>query len=250
MEEKLPISVSRRVLSFARGIATRSRLPIVLVGLWLAVIGTAIWSYAAAEVEPPAWDALSYAVKAFNFWDTVGRGHLFNPLNLQPAVRPPGTILMSYPFGFSHAFNAYYFRSMYLPIVLLAAAAYLACHRRGANRRASWATAVIALSLCGMPGLYQFQADTLPAVNFWGLVDAFMAGVGAVAVAAAMRSVETRSAGWTIAAALAAAFCLMIKPAGGLVMVLVGATWLLLIPPPSDGSWASCGGSPRCAGFL
>src|SRR5947208_2801310 len=92
---------------------------VVLVLGWLALIGVAEWFYAAVETEPPLWDTASYAAKAAGFWSALGRGEIVNPLNIPPTVRPPGTILMSYPFGFSHAFNAYYFRSVFLPIVLL-----------------------------------------------------------------------------------------------------------------------------------
>jgi hypothetical protein len=194
------------------------------------VIGAAIWRHAAAETEPPAWDALSYAAKAFNFWDAIARGRIFNPLDLQPIVRPPGTILMSYPFGFSHAFQAFYFRSIYIPIVLLAAATYVACHKRDPDRRAPWTVAVMALTVCGTPILYQFQSSQIVAsANSWGLVDSFIGAVAAIAMAAAVRSVRDRSATWAIGAALAAALCLMIKPSGFLVMPLVGMTWIILI---------------------
>jgi hypothetical protein len=239
MEGKLPVAYSwgkalalrlrRDTSANLQGLKIIPPVSICVVGAWLALIGAAIWSYAAVEVEPPVWDVLTYAMKASNFWEAVAQGRFFNPLDLQPIVRPPGTILVSYPFGFSHAFTAFYFRSVYLPILLLAAAVYIACHRRDADRRASWATAVIALALCGMPILYQFEGGVLPAVNLWGLVDTFMAGVAAISVAAAVRSVRMLSPGWAIASATAAALCLMIKPAGLLVMALVGATWLILI---------------------
>ena len=241
VDKELPVIDSyKKALGFARGLVTGSRLSIAIVGSWFAVIGYAIWSYAAAEVEPPLWDPGSYAAKAFYFWQAVRERHLFNPLSLPPAVRPPGTILMSYPFGFSHAFNAFYFRSVYFPLILLAAAVYIGCHDRGVAGPAlpSWVIAVVALALCGMPVFYQFQPGFLPATNFWGLVDAFIASVAAVAAAAAVRSVRTLSVGWAIVAAVAAALCLMIKPAGGLVMLLVGATWLIL-------AGSAFGGNPR-----
>jgi hypothetical protein len=200
-----------------------------MLAVWLVLIGVAIWPYAAMEVEPPAWDALSYAAKAASFWNAIDHRHFFNPLNLAPSGRPPGTILMSYPFGFSHNFNAYYFRSIFFPIVLLAAAPYIACYQSGASGRSCWILAVLALAFCGMPVLYQFELnDVLPAISFWGLVDNFLGGVAAISVAAAIRSVRRLSVGWAITAATAAAICLLIKPAGILVIVVVGMTWLIL----------------------
>ena len=204
-------------------------LPIVLVSAWLAVIGAAVWSYAAIEVEPPVWDAFSYAVKAFYFWDAVGHGSIFNPLNLPPTARPPGTVLMSYPFGFTTVFQGFYFRSIFVPIVLLIAAVYIAGYSR-ASGPASWLLSSMVLTLCGMPILYQFECnDNLPTTSCWGLVDNFLAGTAAVAIALAQRSVTTLSPLCAIASALAAAFCLMIKPAGLLVMLVVGGSWLILI---------------------
>lgn len=203
---------------------------LVLVIAWLALIGVTVWSYAAAEVEPPVWDALSYAAKAFYFWDAIGHGNIFNPLNLPPTVRPPGTILMSYPFGFTTAFAGYYFRSIFWPIILLTAAVYIVGHSRETSQPSSWLISTMAMTLCGMPVLYQFELnDTLRAISFWGLVDNFLAGVAAVAIASAVRSVRTLSPWWAIVAALAAALSFMIKPAGLLVMAVVGASWLILI---------------------
>src|SRR5450432_2856143 len=115
-----------------------ARLSIIIVVAWLLLIGFAVWSYAMMEVEPPAWDAFSYAMKAANFWDEIGHRHFFNPFNIAPPARPPGTVLMSYPFGFSHNFKAFYFRSIFFPIALLATAMYVACYERGATGRQPW----------------------------------------------------------------------------------------------------------------
>jgi hypothetical protein len=208
---------------------TSVRLSIVILVVWLILIGVAIWPYAEMEVEPPAWDALSYAAKAASFWNAIDHRHFFNPFNLAPTGRPPGTVLMSYPFGFSNDFNAYYFRSIFFPIVLLAAAPYIACYHSGASSRSCWILAVLALAFCGMPVLYQFELnDALPGISFWGLVDNFLGGVAAISVAAAIRSVRRLSVGWAIGAATTAAICLLVKPAGILVIVVVGTTWLIL----------------------
>jgi len=202
----------------------------LLVVAWLVLVGVTVWSYAAAEVEPPVWDALNYAMKAFYFWDAVGQGHIFNPLNGPVSNRPPGTVLMTYPFGFTTAFAGQYFRSVFLPVILFVGAIYIVAYPRETSQFSQWPIIVMALGLCGMPHLYQFQAnDSLPAINYWGLVDNFIAGVAALAAAATVRSVRTLSAWWTIVAALAAAFCFMIKPAGLLIMAVVGVSWLILV---------------------
>jgi hypothetical protein len=205
-------------------------LALILVVCWLFAIGWVEWSYALTETEPPPWDAFTYVQKAFYFWDSMGHGWLFNPLDLPPSIRPPGTVLMSFPLGFSKFFGAFYFRSTFIPLVLLVGAVYIVGYFRDMPVAAKWLLAALAISIGGMPSLYQFQAiDDIAAAVFWGLVDNFLAAVAAVAIASARRSVITLSYWWSIASAFAAALCLMIKPSGLLVMVLVAASWLLLI---------------------
>jgi hypothetical protein len=205
-------------------------LSIVLVLCWLAVVGVTVWIHAAAESEPPEWDVLSYAVKALNFWNAIGTGHLSGLLDLQPTVRPPGTVLMSYPFGFSNFYGGFYFRSIFVPLSLIVGAVYIASYSRHMSTISKWDLAFLAIAIGGMPMLFQFQGnDGIPFQVTWGLVDGFLAGAAAIAIAAAQRSVSRLSCWWAIASTLAAAFCLMIKPAGLLVMVLVSASWSLLI---------------------
>jgi len=64
-------------------------LSILFVIGWLATIGVAEWFYAAAEVEPPAWDSLGYSMKAFYFWQEITHGRFHNLLALVPACDRP-----------------------------------------------------------------------------------------------------------------------------------------------------------------
>ena len=156
---------------------------------------------------------------------------------------------MSYPFGFTTVFQGFYFRSIFVPIVLLIAAVYIAGYSR-ASGPASWLLSSMVLTLCGMPILYQFECnDNLPTTSCWGLVDNFLAGTAAVAIAFAQRSVTTLSPLCAIASALAAAFCLMIKPAGLLVMLVVGGSWLILIGFRIGWIQPDCGVSRACPLF-
>jgi hypothetical protein len=205
-------------------------LSIILVIGWLAVIGTAEWFYAVAEPEPPEWDVLSYAGKAYYFWDAIEKGEFLGLFDLPPVARPPGTVLMSYPFGFSTFYGAFYFRSVFIPLFLMVGAIYIVAYFRETSATAKWLVATAAITIGGMPVLFQFQGnEDIPAAVTWGLVDSFLAGVAAVAIASARRSVGILSPWWAIAASAAAAFCLFIKPAGLLVMALVVASWVLLI---------------------
>ncbi len=203
--------------------------PLAVTALWLGIIALGLALAARVATEPPVWDALSYVQKAFGFWRAVATRDLVNPFDLPMTLRPPGTILMSYPFGWSDDFRWFYFRSCFIPVVLFAGAVYIAGWSRRLTPAGHWVLAALALALCGMPILYQFQSneDLLITVN-WGLVDGFLGGVAAVSVAAALRSVTARSVGWALVAAIAAGFSLWIKPSGLGVMAIVGVAWLML----------------------
>jgi hypothetical protein len=205
-------------------------LSVVLIIGWLATIGVAEWFYAVAEPEPPAWDALTYTGKAFYVWDAISHGKFLGLFDGPFNTRPPGTVLMCYPFGFSSAYGPFYFRSVFIPLVLVVCALYIVGYFREMPGPAKWLVAILALAIGGMPILFQFQGnEDIAAAVTWGLVDNFLAGVAAVAIASAHRSVRTLSPWWAIAGSLAAAFCLLIKPAGLLVMALVAPAWMLLI---------------------
>ena len=96
--------------------------PLAAMGLWLAAITLGLALAARTAADPPVWDALSYVQKAFGFWQAVGVHKLVNPFDLPMTLRPPGTILMSYPFGWSDDFRWFYFRSCFIPIALFAGA--------------------------------------------------------------------------------------------------------------------------------
>jgi hypothetical protein len=199
----------------------------VALALWLGLVAVGVAMAAHHTNEPPFWDALSYAEKSKRFWDALDKDGWKNPLEIEPTIRPPGVIAMAYPFGFSWNFHRFYFRCIFIPIAILAAAAVTAGWRRPAAPERKIALAGLTLVLAGMPILYQFQPnDFLRAQSNWGLVDGLLAAVTAFAMAAALRSVRHRSIGWAGAAALAAAYGLFVKPAGLILMGLVGIAWI------------------------
>ena len=208
--------------------AAQRAAPYLAVAAWFVVVVTGLALATLKATEPPAWDSLSYLQKAFTFWQAMDAGKPFNPFDLPMTLRPPGTILLSYPFGWSNDFRWFYFRSSAIPVTLLIAAVFIGGWSRVASLRERWLLTALALALAGMPLLYQFQAIPKALPSTWGLVDGFMAGVAAIAAAAITRSAATRSLGWAITAAAAAALCLLIKPAGLLVMAFTGIGWLLV----------------------
>jgi len=159
-------------------------LPHIILGIWLVLIGAGIRQHTARAVQPPIYDALTYFQKAKNFWGTVYEGKLVNPFNIAPSFRPPGTIVMSYPLGFSTDFRPFYFRSVFLPILCVVFAVYAAGYSRIMGNSEKWDLACLAMFLTTIPMFHHFErAKDIPSPLIWGLVDNFLAGVAALSVA-------------------------------------------------------------------
>ena len=203
--------------------------PHLLVVCWLIYLGITIWQHAHHSVQPPLYDPLSYMLKAMNFWQAVEHGKFINPLNLVPTSRPPGTILMSYPFGFTPDFRGFHFRSVFFPIICIIAAVYIVAGTTKA-RSGRWWMAAIVLLFSSLPMLYQFdKVDGRYSPVSWGMVDNFQAGIAALAAAALLRSIMARSQTWLLLSASLAALTLLIKPSGLMVMALLALIWLIVI---------------------
>ena len=204
-------------------------IPHIIVILWLIYLGATIWQHAVQSAQVPLPDPLTYMQKALNFWKAVDQVKLFNPLNIEPTNRPPGTILMSYPFGFSSDFKGFYFRSVFVPILCIVLAVYMAA---GIPQTpvAGWGVAAVAILLSAIPIFYNFDYNEInPSQSFWGLVDNFQAGIAAMAAAGFVKSLKARSLAWLMWGALGSSFTLMIKPSGLMVMALLTATWMIVV---------------------
>ncbi|MGD0275412.1 MAG: hypothetical protein ABSB79_05070 [Syntrophales bacterium] len=168
-------------------------------------------------------------MKAKYFWGKVAQGYLFNPLNIPPLERPPGTVLMSFPLGWSENFHGFYFRSVFFPIVCLVTSVYLATGLSQA-KISKWAIISVAFLFSSLPLLYHFELVEYipPGCGTWGLVDNFQAGIAALATATFIRSVKTISLRWLGAGAVLVSLTLFIKPSGALIMALTGTTWFII----------------------
>jgi hypothetical protein len=171
-------------------------------------------------MQPPIYDALTYAGKAMTAWAAIGEGRFLDLLSAPPPNRPPGSVAMSYPFGFDRTFHGFHFRSVFVPVVLLGLAVWIAGSPEDSTD--AWSRPLLGLAVSSMPILFQFEiSDALPAPVYWGLVDNFMAGVSAVAAGAVVRGLRLSSLAWTALGFGAAAFSLLVKPAGLVTMGLV-----------------------------
>ena len=204
-------------------------LPHALVACWLAFLGAIIWQHVVHSVQSPLYDPLDYMQKAMNFWQALAAGRIRDALNAAPSSRPHGTILMSYPFGFSPDFQGFHFRSVFLPIMCSVAAVYVAAGMR-VLRQAGWWVAAIAFLFSSLPLFYQFdwREPTAGPVR-WGLVDNFQAGVAALSVAMLLRSLSAKSVPWLVGAALLSAVALLVKPSGLMIMALVAFLWAMML---------------------
>jgi hypothetical protein len=204
-------------------------LPHVLVACWLLYLGLSIWQHVLHSVQVPLYDAISYIQKAVNFWRSVDKGLIFNPLNLEPTVRPPGIILMSYPFGLSPDFHGFFFRSVFLPILSIVAAVYIVAGI-AQTKASGWRVAAMAFLFSSLPMFYWMDWNDEQYINNgWGMVDNFQAGIAALAMASVVKSLMKRSWRWLLAGASLASFTLLIKPSGLMIMALIGLIWIMLV---------------------
>jgi hypothetical protein len=220
------------MLRFRRDGALRTsfgRSPEICGLVWLGLVAAAIWLHTHATAQAPIYDAFSYYQKAHNFWETMRAGKWFNPLNVEPTFRPPGTILMSYPFGFNPDPRDFYFRSVYFPISLLFLSVLIAAYRIEDDfwaRLRAILTAIFFTTIT-LPYHFEFGAGG-DAQVFWGLVDSFLAGLAAVAAACAWRGTApaARVWIWAMAAGSASALGILVKPSGVFVAVIAGVAWV------------------------
>ena len=154
-------------------------LPSLALATWLVFVGTALWQHIKVAETPPSYDPLSYVEKAKNFWEQARAGNIRAAFTVEPSVRPVGTVLISYPMGFDTDFRGFYFRSVFLPIVLLVAAAYVVGDRRDSSIGDLWRLTFIGMFLSTLPAFYHFEFGVLPSPVCWGLVDNFFAGIAA-----------------------------------------------------------------------
>jgi hypothetical protein len=207
----------------------KTLIPHLIVILWLLYLGAMIWQHNVLSLQSPQYDALTYMQKAMNFWKAVDQGKLFNPLNIEPTVRPPGTVLMSYPFGFSSDFKGFHFRSVFFPILCIVMAVYMTAGIPQTSA-AGWGVATVAIFFSAIPMFYQFDCNEfISGPTYWGLVDNFQSGIAAMSAAALIRSLIKRSQAWLLIGLILASFTLLIKPSGLMVMALSAATWVIIV---------------------
>jgi len=190
------------------------------------MLGIGIYRKASRAIAPPINDPMSYYTKGALIWREWSHGHLVNPLNVYPTVRPPGPILLTSPLGFSPDFRPFYFRSSFIPVVVFVIAFWVLAESQVRQPRQRWTNLVGALMLASLPMFYQFERNP----NFvftadWGHMDCFLGALAALATALLIVSVQRRSIGLGATGAFVGAFTLLVKPSGLILMPVFCFLW-------------------------
>jgi hypothetical protein len=204
------------------------RFPEMCGLVWLGLLAAAIWLHTHVSAQAPIFDAFTYYQKAHNFWEAMRAGRWFNPLNVEPTFRPPGTVLMSYPFGFDPDPRGFYFRSVYFPICLLFVSVLIAAYRADDDFRTRLRIMLTAIFFTTITLPYHFELAPDYWGGYWGLVDSFLTGLAAIAAACAWRGTApgARMWIWAVGVGFASAVSILVKPSGTLVAAVAGAAWV------------------------
>ncbi|MEP7320817.1 MAG: hypothetical protein ABI761_02820 [Saprospiraceae bacterium] len=205
----------------------RKKIPLFILLFWTAAIAYFIWQRVNQSDRPPIYDALTYYAKAKFSWMNIQQGFPENPLNVMPAVRPPGTVLLTYPFGFHDDYHGFLFRSVFVPFLLwIITILILTWPKREPNKEESyWPVAIAAMLLGPFPFFFQFDFGSS---GYWGLVDSFLASVSALALALVLKSIEKKSKKLLLASIIVSSICPFIKPAGCFIFFLIALYWSVM----------------------
>ncbi len=205
----------------------RSHWPLAIVCLFAALMVVGFRQKSKAAVAPPYADALQYYCKASFVWEDISAGKFSNIMASPPALRPPGTALLLYPFGFKQDVKTYLFRSQLAPFLIWMASlmviAWPPCKTTGQRLVAS----AMVCCLGTLPMFFQFELnpEAFPhyaALQCWGMVDTLMASIAALTAALMIASARTRSLSLASAGWLVGAFGMLIKPTGVLAIASAG----------------------------
>lgn len=199
-------------------------LPLLLLAAWVCAVGWFMWTRAQQSITPPGPDPLSYMQKAKNTWENARQGFPMNPLKVEQPLRPPGTTLISFPFGYDGDHRAFYFRTVFIPFLVWTLAVLLACWPIAGQwgRSGLWPVVGAAILFGANPFFFQFESHT-NAIVAWGFMDQALGACAGFAMAAVRRSTQTRSRILLAIGVLMACFSLMVKPTGSLVLLFTAA---------------------------
>jgi hypothetical protein len=202
-------------------------LPILILAACLTILGIGIYQKTRRAIAPPIYDSMAYYTKGAMVWREWSHGRLVNPLNVGPTIRPPGTMLLTSPLGFSPDFRAFFFRSIYFPVVLFVLGFWVLAESQVQRPRQRWANLAGALMLASLPMFYQFERNSaLRSPTDWGYMDCFLGALAALAAAFLIVSVRRCSVGLAALGVIAGALALLVKPAGLVLLPVFCFLWV------------------------
>jgi hypothetical protein len=203
------------------------RGPLLLLAAWIVLIGGIQWMKAGQSPLPPIGDDFTFIWKAKNTWANIKQGFPLNPFDVSPAGRPPGTVLITYPFGFDNDYRSYRFRTVFIPFAVWTLAVLIICWplRGDLTARPRWLAAWAAMVFGANPFFFQFEAGR-SGVN-WGLLDQALGAFAGLSLALLFRAMAVRSTALVAAGVASASFCLALKPSGSLVLLLTGVYFVV-----------------------
>jgi hypothetical protein len=223
------------------------------VAICLVCIG--IHNKAYQAVAPPIHDPISYYSKSQIVWDAIVHSHWKSAFD-QFAMRPPGTALILYPFGFVPSIQSFLFRSTFAPVCIWALALMVIILPKIRNLKEMLAGVALTAGLLALPVFYHFEFPIATERAFgislqWGLVDVLQSSVGALAVGFLYTGVRKSIKPMLLIAWLLGAYTFFIKPSGTLVMGCL----FLIYSAESLISWMNRGKVTKkdiiiCIGFL
>ena len=206
-------------------------LPWILLVVLISVISAGVYRKAYSAKIPPVFDAFSYYAKAFNVWKEVQAGNPERVFSAAPTARPPGTVLLSAPFGLrdaQHDFKSFLFHSIMVPVWVWGTAAALLLIPATRGLSGAWLTASAIGSLMSIPMFYQMEwTEGIARSYSWGFQDAGLAAVAALGLALMLASVRPSATWMSLFGGLLAAWTIFVKPAGLLLMPLICGQWLV-----------------------
>lgn len=192
---------------------------------WLVLVGSVTWMRSRESVLPPLWDQQSYVQKAEAIWTSISKGTGENPLSIEPSVRPPGTVLLTAPLGPLSDVRNFYFRSVFLPVVIMAFSVFITGVKLTGL---GWESAFVALLAASMPMFWHLEIGP---DYYWGLMDTFLASLGALGMASLLVAALRFEWVWIGPALVSLALLPLVKPTGFLVGGFISLAWLSVAVP-------------------
>ena len=195
----------------------------------LGVFCAAAIHKASLAVAPPVYDAVAYYWKAITSLRAIKAGEWFTLMGTEPSLRPPGVLLLNGIFGIDRDvfnFRGFLALNMILPVLLWSAACWVAIPLQGRSHALLWRKSVAVAALALLPMFLQFEyEETIRHASYWGLQDTVLAATAGLSIACLLRSQQTMRLFLCMAGFALAGFCILIKPAGVLVMLCASGVW-------------------------